>query len=863
MKAKKCWLLRLMPMFSVVVSLGTFLGVTQTASGNAATTTVRNPVTLVISVNRVERSALVYPAAANSPVVMCFHGFASTSEMFDQYTGFAELWPEATVVYPQGLKDIMDGHGNVNYGWQRYPGHLGNRDVYFVDALIEELYSQYGVDRQRVYATGYSNGGFLTYTLLAARPQSIAKFAPVATYMPFRPSNYTPRPVLYMFGENDHVFDNDGDCPSGGYACAMSTLDWLLVHNQTSNEAQEWFDTGYQIYPAETTSGASVIWNLHEGGHIWPPDASANIVRFFSDVVDIEIVGPAQVARNSSVSYSAIVYFENDSTCEVTNFADWSIEPNPNASISPDGVLTLGDVGVGQTIIIYCEYTTEDVIVSTEKLLTVVECEGPIPIAHWKFDEGSGAIAYDSAGNNDGTVYGAQWTTGQIGGALSFDGNGDYVDIADDVALQLASALTVTAWVYPIYDGGDYYVDVVAVKGQNVGWGPQFNYRIAMENSNLYTWGVCRSGSELYFHSGTPVYDTWQHLALTADGTTCRAYINGIEVASRGAPGPYLTFPGYALQIGGHGITNGRWFNGLIDDVRIYDRALSGEEVELLYNIQEPCPSPPDANANGPYTVFVGDTLTLDANGSTDADGDIVSFLWDLNDDGDGIFETDAGGEAIFTVDYSYLESLELLINHTYTIHLKVTDSEGQSDTADSTLTIVPKPALAVAVDIKPGSCPNPVNTKSSGVLPVAILGSADVNVIDIDPTSIAFSIGEVRVGSIRSSYEDVAAPVSDTNDCNCIEAGPDGFLDLTLKFETQKIVEAIGDVNHGDVLTLPLTGILYDPAPYETPIAGADCILIKGKHRAHNKADINKDGVVNTADFAILAENWLKSIDD
>lgn len=169
---------------------------------------------------------------------------------------------------------------------------------------------------------------------------------------------------------------------------------------------------------------------------------------------------------------------------------------------------------------------------------------------------------------------------------------------------------------------------------------------------------------------------------------------------------------------------------------------------------------------------------------------------------------------------------------------------------------LISAPEIEVSVDIKPGSCPNPVNVKSKGVLPVAILGSEDVNVMDIDPASIAFSIGEVSVGSIRSSYEDVAAPVSDTSDCNCIEAGPDGFLDLTLKFETQKIVEAIGDVDHGDILTLGLTGVLFG----EIPIAGADCILIKGKHRARNKADINEDGVVDTADFAIRTENRLQS---
>ena len=252
----------------------------------------------------------------------------------------------------------------------------------------------------------------------------------------------------------------------------------------------------------------------------------------------------------------------------------------------------------------------------------------------------------------------------------------------------------------------------------------------------------------------------------------------------------------------------------------------------------------------------MGDVLTLDANSSVDGDYDIVSYLWDLDDDDDGIFETDAGAEAILVVDYAYLESLGLLINHTYTIHLKVTDSEGLSDVNDTTLTILPKPALQVAVDIKPTGCPNVLNVKSSGVLPVAILGSADYDITTIDPTSVRL----VGVEPLRSGYEDVAGPVSDSNDCNCIEAEPDGLPDLTLKFVTQDIVKAIGDVNDGDVLELELTGVLYDPIPYETPIEGADCILIKGKYKAHNKADINKDGVVNMTDIAIITENWLQS---
>ena len=277
----------------------------------------------------------------------------------------------------------------------------------------------------------------------------------------------------------------------------------------------------------------------------------------------------------------------------------------------------------------------------------------------------------------------------------------------------------------------------------------------------------------------------------------------------------------------------------------------SGYIEAYIATISQPS-TPPVADADGPYIIEVGDMLTLDANGSTDADNDIVSYMWDLDDDDDGTFETDAGGQAVFDVNFAYLQSLGLLVDHTYNIHVQVTDSEGQSDVNDSTLIIIPKPATVVAVDIKPGSCPNPVNVKSSGVLPVAILGTEDVNVLDIVPTSIRLA----GVEPLRSGYEDVATPVWDTNDCNCITDGPDGFLDLTLKFETQKIVEVIGDVNDGDVLTLELTGVLFG----ERPIEGADCILIRGRHKPINPADINKDGVVNAADFAIIAENWLQS---
>jgi len=139
---------------------------------------------------------------------------------------------------------------------------------------------------------------------------------------------------------------------------------------------------------------------------------------------------------------------------------------------------------------------------------------------------------------------------------------------------------------------------------------------------------------------------------------------------------------------------------------------------------------------------------------------------------------------------------------------------------------VVPKPAsMVVSIDIKPQSCPNPLNVMSNGVLPVAILGSEVFDVNDIDPNSLEI----LGVSPLRNSIEDVAAPVTEEalpEDCLCTTEGPDGFMDLTLKFDSQAIIEAIGPVEDGEMIILTLTGSLQD----ETPIEGTDCVLIRKK---------------------------------
>jgi hypothetical protein len=147
-------------------------------------------------------------------------------------------------------------------------------------------------------------------------------------------------------------------------------------------------------------------------------------------------------------------------------------------------------------------------------------------------------------------------------------------------------------------------------------------------------------------------------------------------------------------------------------------------------------------------------------------------------------------------------------------------------------------PTVEVKVDIKPGSCPNPLNLKSRGVLPVAILGTESFDVTTTDVSSILLSRdgNGAGVAPIRWSYEDVATPFGGEF-CGCHELGPDGFMDFTLKFRTQEVVGVIGGVEDGEKIVLVLTGNLFD----ETPFGGADCVRIlkKGKKNLDGEVDL------------------------
>jgi polyhydroxybutyrate depolymerase len=186
------------------------------------------------------------------------------------------LWPEALVVYPQGLKTpgkLTDPEGKRS-GWQHEPGEQQDRDLKFFDAMLEGLSTDYAVDSQRVYSTGHSNGGGFTYLLWAARGDRLAAVAPSAATASWKKRRlFQPKPVMHLAGKQDELVK---------FEWQERTMAALRVLNQCV-EGKPWEgESGCTLY--ESGVDTPVVTCIHEGGHKFPASAPALIVKFFREL---------------------------------------------------------------------------------------------------------------------------------------------------------------------------------------------------------------------------------------------------------------------------------------------------------------------------------------------------------------------------------------------------------------------------------------------------------------------------------------------------------------------------------------------------------------------------------------------------
>jgi hypothetical protein len=194
-------------------------------------------------------------------------------------------------------------------------------------------------------------------------------------------------------------------------------------------------------------------------------------------------------------------------------------------------------------------------------------------VAAYNFDEGAGTAVADSSGNGlAGTISGATWATGHSGGALSFDGTNDWVTVADNDLLDV-TRVTISAWVRPTVNTP---WTTVVMKETNGG----LAYALYANNASSRPAGYVQIGGVDRVATGTAVVptNTWTHLTYTYDGANMRMYVNGTLVRTVARTGNIVLSTG-PLRIGGNAGW-GEYFTGLIDDVRVYNRALSLAEVQ-------------------------------------------------------------------------------------------------------------------------------------------------------------------------------------------------------------------------------------------------------------------------------------------
>jgi hypothetical protein len=267
---------------------------------------------------------------------------------------------------------------------------------------------------------------------------------------------------------------------------------------------------------------------------------------------------------------------------------------------------------------------------ATNVTFTVLNTQTNSLMAAYTFNEGTGTTLFDSSGNgNNGTISGATWTTaGRFGNALVFNGISAQVTVPSSTSLRLTTGMTLEAWVYPTTapTGWRAIIDK-NIDGYYLMAGSSVNNRPAVGGNFV-------AGNQNTIGPTVLAANTWTHLASTFDGATVRLFVNGVQVASQ-AQSTQLAPTTGTLQIGADSYP-AESFIGRIDEVRIYNRALSAAEIQTDMNTAvgstppPPDTTPPSVALTGPVggsTVFGQVALTATASDNVGVAG--VQFFVD------------------------------------------------------------------------------------------------------------------------------------------------------------------------------------------------------------------------------------------
>jgi Concanavalin A-like lectin/glucanases superfamily/Domain of unknown function (DUF2341)/Fibrinogen beta and gamma chains, C-terminal globular domain len=379
---------------------------------------------------------------------------------------------------------------------------------------------------------------------------------------------------------SDYSFSSGVVSTGGGdYTPFISTQsfsnDGLVVRSKIKRDATGDFDSG--------------VWFAHAG-------YNTGILHVFDDVANGDHCGivyptwatlPVSYTTDMGVgSWETVEMWRNGATVYSSAFGEQlsiTIDANYN---NPIALFTDSD-SVGRTISF--DYILIRKFASTDPTAGAPASEenAPGPIMYLNFDEGYGTTAYDSTGyGNNGTITSATWMqNGVKGRALSFDGINDTVNNSSmNYPATWNDAFSISTWMYVPLSATWHNGSKGTIISRGSYGGSHGLIRQTVDNE-VQMW--VRGDNGAVTATSTIARDKWYHLTGTWDGTIIKLYVNGVlkeetGSARTGVPDFTTWHMGQPLAFSGN---TGNWFTGKLDEVRIYDRAISANEVKQLYNM--------------------------------------------------------------------------------------------------------------------------------------------------------------------------------------------------------------------------------------------------------------------------------------
>ena len=304
-------------------------------------------------------------------------------------------------------------------------------------------------------------------------------------------------------------------------------------------------------------------------------------------------------------------------------------------------------------------------------------------VGAWAFDEGSGTTTADQSGRgNDGSLVECDLDHGgKFNAALTLNGTNAWVSVPDSAALDLTTGMTLEAWVRPSVTGG-WRTGVMKEQAGDLVYGLYVNTSSNRPSVDAFIGGSSRS------LSGAAQIPTgvWSHLSATYDGAALRLFVNGTQVGQLAVSGSIQTSTG-PFRIGGNGVW-GEWFSGSLDEVRVYNRALSAAELQADMNRSiTPDVTAPTITARTPAPSAAGINVGISPNAKFDGPmnaGSITSTTFQLRNPSNVLVPaTVTYDPATLTASLTPLDALQYGTSYTVTVK---GGAGGVSDPAGNTL---------------------------------------------------------------------------------------------------------------------------------------------------------------------------------